>query len=164
MKSARVSRGSFYVYYKNKDDLLAEYLHSLEDEYLEFYETELCGPDYVEYDALEKISIFLKFVNQVLARNGKDLLRMYYSYLLGYTDVWATRDRHYFRVLDILISEARKEGLIRDDITDADIQLTVLYITRGITTEWSVCLTDYPIEKKDSLIDSFFRIIKRTES
>ena len=80
---------------------------------------------------------------------------MYYSYLLRYTDVWAKRDRHYFNVLDILVEQLREQNLIRDDINDENIKHLATYITRGITMEWSVSLTEYPIEEKDSLIDAF---------
>jgi len=80
---------------------------------------------------------------------------MYYSYLLRYTDVWSKRDRHYFNVLDILVEQLREQKLLREDITDETVKYLAIYITRGVTMEWSVSLTEYPIEEKDSLIDAF---------
>ena len=153
--AAEVSRGSFYVYYKNKDDLLAEYLHSLDQVYNEYYETVLCSKECESMNALEKLNLYMKFTLQFNAENGQDLMRMYYAYLTKDTNTWAKRDRCYFPILEKLITQAREEGSMRKDICMENIESISLGITRGMTLEWSANEEPIPIESRFSIIDDF---------
>jgi len=153
--AAEVSRGSFYVYYKNKDDLLAEYLHSLDQVYNEYYETVLCGKECSSLNSLEKFNLYMKYTLQVSSENSQDLIRMYYAYLTKSTNTWARRDRCYFPILEKLIAMAQEEGSIRKDISIESIENISLGITRGLTLEWCASDESVTMESKFPVIDDF---------
>lgn len=161
VRTAQLSRGSFYVHYKNKEDLLAEYMRAVEGKYLEFYSSQLSTDEYAECDAIDRIGVFLKFTTKTLAQNGQALLRVYYSYLLRVTDVWATRDRNFFAVMHLLVSDARRDQLLPEDLSDEELINLSTYVIRGITMEWSVAAEFSPIEERDHMVDAFCLRLRR---
>lgn len=158
--AAEVSRGSFYVYYKNKEDLLAAYLHSLDSNYEEYYQTVLCSPENQTKTALEKLNLYMKYSMWNLGNCGQDLLRVYYAYLTRETDTWATKDRNYFPILERLIRLGQEEGSIRQDVSAEYIESISLCLTRGLTLEWCANPAPVALESKFGVIDIFCDMIK----
>ena len=158
--AAEVSRGSFYVYYKNKDDLLAAYLLSLDENYYGYYQTVLCGPECAGKSCLEKLSRYMKYSMKVLSECGPDLLRVYYAYLTRDTNAWATKDRSYFPILETLLHSGQEDGCIRRDISIEQLESMSLCLTRGLTLEWCASPEPIPIESKFPVIDSFCHMLQ----
>ncbi|MEA4872365.1 MAG: TetR/AcrR family transcriptional regulator [Synergistaceae bacterium] len=159
MQEAQVSRSCFYIYFKNKDELLLEALFELDDKYEDFYKNELSASKNNSYNPLEKLEIFLKYVMRLVTVNGSEMTRMYYSYALKKPDVLTRENRLYNKIILSLAQEAREQGLLNDIYTNEEILENALFINRGIGIDWGLKNGSYPIEEKDSLFRKFCKAI-----
>lgn len=158
VKSAKVSRGSFYVHFKNKDDIIAT-LFVLEDKYLDVYENILNAPDNKGKNSLQLLELFLLGVNRIFIENGPELLRQYYIYSIDSSYILTSEEHCYYRVLHELIDKSFQNKLINDIYTKKQIlELCVMY-NRHIVLNWALHDGEYAIGSKDVLVNIFFKQI-----
>ena len=160
VRSAQVSRGSFYTYYRNKEDLLGDYVHRNDEIYLAFYQDVLCSAAFEHVDAMSKIEQLLWYTVENLSAAGANLLHLYNIYLIKTPDIYAKRDRYFFSILNTLFHDAVRDHSIRKDLSYDCFQEIALWITRGITIDWAGSGGSYPFESRRKIISEFVRYVR----
>ncbi|MBU5626609.1 TetR/AcrR family transcriptional regulator [Oscillibacter sp. MSJ-2] len=159
VRESGVAHGSFYTYFKNKDNLLGEYLQTMEDDYFRYHETRMKDPEYSRLDPMEKIYRFLADVNQIMAAPGKDFFRAYNAYTIREMDILGIHNRNYFRILESLLDQARARNQINPAMSNEHILQAAVAMNRGIVTEWSVDGQSGQVSDKDPLLREFCQYI-----
>ena len=160
VRTAQVSRGSFYTYFKNKEDLLGNYVHQNDVFYLAFYQDVLCAPEAGGLDAMEKIERFLWYAVENLTSVGAHLLHLYNVYLVKTPDIYSRRDRYFFTILRELFQKAQEERSVSEKISYESFQEIALWTVRGITIDWAGNGGAYPIEQTRPILSEFIRCLR----
>ncbi len=142
--ASKTSKGSFYHYFKSKDELLGSLSYLFDEKYEEILPTvktmdkafdkliymngELFGmiEDSVSIDLLGRL-----YSSQLVTKGEKQLL--------DYT-------RMYYKLLREVVSEGQKSGEIRSDLSTNDIVKTYALLERGLLYDWCICNGDYPLK------------------
>jgi|GEM_PF-4586917 len=95
-------------------ETFAIYHESLDIVYQEFYENELCTGTYVDKTALEKLSIFFRFVLKTSVAQGVEAVRVLYPYLMTndqFSKELVDPERPYFQLMNRLVKEGQRHPL-----------------------------------------------------
>lgn len=154
VSEAGMSRGSFYAHFRNKEDLLCSAIfQDMDNDYFEYY-NEVILKNEEHLDPVEQLKRFLAMVNKVLTKHGPNMLRHYYSFIIGNTQILLRQDRHYLKILRYLTDLAHSQHLIKDGIDDDRLIDSILIMQRIAAIEWSMRDGEEPIEHWDYLIDT----------
>ena len=141
---SKTSKGSFYHYFKSKDELMGSLSYLFDEKYEEirpevlkvekafdrllFMNSELFGmiEDSVSIDLLGRL-----YSSQLVTKGEK--------MLLDYT-------RMYYKLLREVVSAGQKSGEIRADLSTNDIVKTYALLERGLLYDWCICNGDYPLK------------------
>lgn len=140
---SQTSKGSFYHYFKGKDDLLNT-LSILFDEKYEELEPKMdpgLGP--VEKLLYLNHELFLMIENTV----SLDLLgRLFSAQLISKSDrSLLDTNRTYFKILRKIAIEGQEKGVFRSDLTTNDITKAYAMLERGLMYDWCICNGDYSL-------------------
>lgn len=135
IREAGISKGTFYYYFRSKDNLLDTLSVILDAEY-EKLAAELPN-DMNSFDKLIKIN----YVVHTYINDNIDYRLLAYLYSSQITkDITSTslmdRNRFYFRFLEQIIEEGRKRGELTEDLS---VYETVKYYSleeRALVTDW----------------------------
>lgn len=138
------SKGSFYHYFKSKDELMGSLSYLFDEKYEEI------SP---EVKKIESAFERLLFMNSALFGMIEDsvsidlLGRLYSSQLVtkGQKQL-LDYNRMYYKLLREVVSEGQKAGEIRDDLSTNDIVKTYALLERGLLYDWCICNGDYPLK------------------
>jgi len=137
-REAGVSKGTFYVYFKSKDQVLVEEFLDLD----RFYLDSLKEIGEIE-SSVERLMALGRYSLRHLSGLGKDYLKAAFSSQIspgrGPSPV-ASRARASYKVTLRLVREAQKRGELRSDLSSEEIALALVRSIRGIVFEW--CLLD----------------------
>lgn len=155
---AGISRGGFYVHFKNKDDIFGAILFDLDEQYKDYYENILLKNDeFINKTSLNVLECFILNVNKIISNYGADITSHFYSYAIRNPDIFTRENRHYFKIVDKLVNQCRKENLLNNLYTNSQIKEILLILNRGILIEWALNKGSYLIEEKDTIISNFFK-------
>ena len=147
-----VSKGSFYHYFKSKDDIVIETYKIVDQQYSDEV-MEL--PE--DMGSFEKILATVGFQAKYARKKGVAFVRQIYkSQLESGTDFFISEERPYFKILRITIEEGIKRGEIKSEFSAIELTRWIISFSRGITYDWCLHDGDYDIEK---VMDTAFRII-----
>jgi AcrR family transcriptional regulator len=137
-REAGVSKGTFYVHFKSKDQVLVEEFLELDRFYLDSL------PEIGKIETgVERLIALGRYSLRHLSSLGKDYLKVAYSSQIapgrGPSPV-ASKARASYKVALRLVREAQKRGELRSDLSSEEITLTLVRAIRGIVFEW--CLLD----------------------
>lgn len=155
VRESGIAHGSFYTYFKSKDDLLSIYFDVIEDAYYKNYEKYLNDPQYRDLDPLDKIYHFLLECNRIATNYGKAFIRAYHAYLIKETHILAAHTSGYFALLESLIDQARAKGEINPSMSNQHILQVAVALTRGTRIEWSIEESSADIGEKDNFFREF---------
>jgi AcrR family transcriptional regulator len=164
VKSASVSRGAFYAHFGNKEAILLEFLFNLDAKYLDFYQNVLLADSRAAGNPLLLFERFLVEVNAMLAQNGANLARHYYSCALQQPYTLTRSNRHYFAIVSDLIARCREAKCLHTDYSDEEIAEMALILNRGIVIGWALGGGAYPIDEKAPLIRKFLDSISAEQN
>ncbi|NMP37832.1 MAG: TetR/AcrR family transcriptional regulator [Clostridiales bacterium] len=148
---AKVSKGSFYVYYKSKDDLFIKVLSGsisgVDAEYKSFFET-LPAEMPVGQAFLEVVG---KIADVLADSLGHDVMKKLYKAFL--TDGIETATvTEYSRGLYLLFSSIIKKGVERQEFrcecSPEETARSFVAAYRGVTLEWCIRFPDYDLKKQ----------------
>lgn len=160
VRETGMSRGSFYAHFKSKEDLLCSAIfQDMDNDYFDYYNDVIVRND-EHLDPVEQLKRFLSMVNKVLTKHGPNLLKHYYSYIIGNTQILLRQDRHYLKIIRYLIDMAHAQRLIRDDVDDDKLIDSILIMQRIAAIEWAMRDGEKPIEYWDYLIDGVLDRVK----
>ncbi len=138
------SKGSFYHYFKTKDELMGSLSYLFDDKYEEI------KPELENFDnSFDK----LMFMNEKLFGMIEDsvsidlLTRLYSSQLVTKGEKQLLDySRTYFKLLRDVVSAGQRAGDIRDDLSTNEIVKMYALIERGFLYDWCICNGDYPLK------------------
>lgn len=145
VEAAGISRGGFYAHFKNKDDLLWHTFFDLDERYEVYYNNILSSPDTAGMSPLEQLYLFTIAINEIMAANGPELVRMQYSYAMRVPPIFVRTDRVYDRIVLELLDKAEEEGLLDTSMTKEQVFNMFLSLNRSILIDWSLKDGEYPI-------------------
>lgn len=137
-KTAGVSTGAFYHYFKSKDEIILAWYESID----EFYRTDVIPKiqEKTNLTAIEKICLYLREMAEQAEHFGVTFIRQLYRAQLG---VGNTAFLYMERVLPDglrdLIMEGQKAGTIITDCSAEVIKEELLVIMRGTILRWCMC-------------------------
>lgn len=132
------SKGSFYTHFSNKEDLLYNMVHLLDEVYLDFSEANL-----KHQSTIDKISLFIHYVFKTIEEKiGLDFITVIYSSQIkdSTSDRFSiTPERKYYQILERIIEEGKEKNEIKKELS-AEYIITILTTgIRGVIYDW--CLS-----------------------
>ena len=157
---SRTSRGSFYHYFKSKDELLST-LSSVFDSKYEELEPAVSGFD----TAMEK----LLYLNRELFRHiensvSMDLLaRLYSSQLVSSGDRnLLDHNRTYYKLLRAIVKEGKDKGEFAAEMSVNEIVRAYAMCERALISDWCLSNGDYSLAREAEIL--LPRLLKGFES
>ena len=160
---SETSKGSFYHYFKGKDELMGTLANVFDEKYEELMETMDPALGAVEkliylnhelfamIDGGVSIDLLARLLStQLLARGEKHLL---------------DRNRTYFRLLRQIIASGQQAGELRTDRTVSDIVKAYALWERALLYDWCLCGGEYSLTAyTDSVTPMFLESYRTREA
>lgn len=142
-KVSGVAKGSFYTYFKSKDDIVIEVYKDVDEKYSSEVKSLPEGTP-----AFDKILAAVGFqAAYAVARGLKFTTQIYKSQLESGTDFFISEERPFFKI----IKESIDEGILRKElsphINSAETARWIVTLSRGITYDWCLHHGNYDIEQ-----------------
>lgn len=137
-REAGVSKGTFYVHFASKDQVLVEEFLALDRSYLDTL-PEIEGID----SGIGRLLAFGRYSLRHIAGLGKDYIKVAYSSQMAPgrgPSPLVSQERASHQIALRLVREAQEGGELRSDLPAGEIALALVRAIRGIVVEW--CLTD----------------------
>lgn len=134
INKAKISKGSFYYYFRSKDDLLGTLSEILDREYERLEKEEPAGMG--SFDKL----LWLNYEVHAYMEKNIDyrLLAYLYSAQIVKEDFSSLldRNRYYYRYVERLMEEGQKSGELTDRMPVSDMVKFFSMQERALVTEW----------------------------
>lgn len=145
VQEAGVSVGTFYHYFKNKDELLIRQYESFDMEFVDRAEELLVGDDTME--SLLRFACF--FSRGSYKEEGKAANLEYLKARPSITmeELWP-KNRPYFLVLCTMIAKGQFSGELRRDMPPEEMAELIMMFTRGYNIDWAGTNGAYPLEAR----------------
>lgn len=138
---ADISKGSFYYYFRSKDDMLDTLSVILDREY-----EKLAMNDDKSMNAFDRL-IYINEVVHTFINDNIDyrLIASLYSAQIVKDDPsrLLDRNRYYFRYLEKLMEEGKREGILTDELTVSELVKFYSLQERALVTDWCMNNGDY---------------------
>lgn len=140
VREANSSKGTFYNYFRSKDELFLFYNQALEKRLEEFYHKLLATKHYSGKNALEKLYIMVMYTLRLLTESGREFTVI--------SDMRQLRDENGLlhtedvlcnstaRIYQPLIDLGRRDGSIDPELDGESICQLLYYYLKGIVYEW----------------------------
>lgn len=164
VKMAGVSKGTFYTYFKSKNQVIAEQLKILDDYYETFYQK------LSKYEKMnEKILAFTKYMfNFTATKIGFHTIYMLFStqlperYGQKQKIYYREEERPFYKYIQKMVKQGQIAGEFRNDIAAEKITKMFLCCIVGIFYEWCSHDGNFDIvEEGMFLISLFMKSIKK---
>jgi TetR/AcrR family fatty acid metabolism transcriptional regulator len=137
-REAGVSKGTFYVYFASKDQVLVEEFLELDRFYIDSL------PDIDKIDTVTgRLLAFGRYSLRHISGLGKDYLKVAYSSQVAPgrgPSPLASQARASYEIALRLVAEAQENRELRSDLSAEEIALALVRAIRGVVIEW--CLLD----------------------
>lgn len=141
VKTAGVSKGSFYVYFTSKDALMASLMSDhavkLDTDYRSFID---CFPDNVSAETM-LLSLIGKIVDLMIEEIGIDNSKAVYKAQISKdfdTDSITNYNREIYKMFSDLLERGIKRGEFKTDLPLDMLSRHFMMAIRGITYEWCI--------------------------
>ncbi len=141
-RHAGVSVGTFYHYYKSKEDVFFE-LYRQADEYFEnkVFPRLFTG----DFTTSERILLFFRSYARFNIENGLEYVSQLYN---TKNKFFVSRDRYMLDLLFRIIQEGQKKQEIKGDLDPEEIMEDLFIVSRGIVFDWCLHEGVYDLEEK----------------
>jgi len=140
---AGVSVGTFYHYYKSKEDVFFE-LYRNADEYFE--EQVLPSMYAEEMTSIERILLFFREYARFNIDNGIEYVKQLYN---TNNKFFISRDRYMLDLMYRIITEGQQAGELNSELNPEDMMEDLFIVSRGIIFDW--CLHDGEYDLMDKM-------------
>ncbi len=138
-----VAKGSFYTYFKSKDDIVVELYKDVDQKYSD--EVKNMPAD---TPAFEKVLAAAGFQASYAVKRGvKFTTQIYKSQLEAGTDFFISEDRPFFKIIKESLDEGIANGELSSHLNASETARWVVTVSRGITYDWCLHHGEYDIEK-----------------
>jgi AcrR family transcriptional regulator len=143
IEATQTSKGTFYHYFKSKEDLLSLFSYIFDERY-----EELSKKLDVDMNSFDKLIVLCNECFSTIENDYPiDLVaRMYSSHLFAKNSKHLLdKNRIYYKLLRNVITEGQQRGHIRDDLSPAEIIKAYTIAERGLIYDWCVCNGEYSL-------------------
>ncbi|MCD8017810.1 MAG: TetR/AcrR family transcriptional regulator [Oscillospiraceae bacterium] len=156
-KAASVSTGSFYTYFKRKEDVVEELNRT------DFYRLAEIVNAMPDADILQRLRRYCKGFLGEIERTGIEICRQWTKNNLSPTSMLPcgeeiTKYEHDYRAMQSILSEGISRGELRADLPLDDLALAFNAALYGLMVAW--CMTDGGVvgsERADALCDTVIK-------
>lgn len=146
VEAAGVSKGTFYVHYKSKFSLIADYISTVDIDYEEFFNS-------IPTDVTPSKMLLLitTKITDVLNGIGFDVIRTVYEALLKKadgTETMLSHNRRLYQIYRHIIMQGIRQGEFREALNIDSISNHCVMSIRGMTFEWCVRYPDFDLKKE----------------
>lgn len=131
---AGVSVGTFYHYYKTKEDVFFELYRKADEHFEEKITPLLFGTDMT---VIDRVLLFFREYAKFNINNGLEYVSQLYN---TKNKFFISRDRYMLDLLHRIIAEGQEKGEIKAEFNPEDIMEDLFIVSRGIVFDW--CLHD----------------------
>ena len=145
IEATQTSKGTFYHYFKSKEDLLGLFSYIFDEQY-----EELSQKLDVDMNSFDKLMVLCNECFSTIENDySLDLVaRMYSSQLFAKNSKHLLdKNRMYYKLLRNVITEGQQRGHIRDDLAPAEIIKMYTIAERGLIYDWCVCNGEYSLRE-----------------
>ena len=143
VEASKTSVGTFYHYFKCKEELIIMFLSTYTNKYYEDYER---GKLVQEKDkpAMDRLYDFLLFSLDISDAGGEEFQRIAMAYILRADsarpayEYMLSPERAFARICKKLIAEGQEKGEIRRDRSVEELFSTVALFSNGIDERWFI--------------------------
>jgi len=135
---ANVAKGTFYIYFKSKDDVLVRTFQEIDKHYivaLEAADNKSAGEQFIVLG-----NAMCKYVSESF---GLDYTKILYRNQISLTEkpiILSNPERPLYKILRSIVEKGKKTGEFRSDILDEDMVLLVSRFMRALLYDW--CMHD----------------------
>lgn len=134
IREAEISKGTFYYYFRSKDDML----DTLSDVFDTEYER-IVGEFSEDMSSFDKL-VELNYRMHTFINDNIDYRLLSYLYstqiIKEHTSSLLDRNRYYFRLLEQIIEDGRKKGELTEDLTVSETVNYYIIEERALVTDW----------------------------
>lgn len=162
IEATNTSKGTFYHYFKSKEDLLSLFSYIFDERY-----EELSKKLDVDMNSFGKLMVLCDecFCTIENDYSLELVARMYSSHLFSKNSKHLLdKNRIYYKLLRNVIAEGQQRGHIRDDLSPAEIIKAYTIAERGLIYDWCVCNGEYSLRDYGCKMMKMYLVqIKETE-
>ncbi|MBQ5324043.1 MAG: TetR/AcrR family transcriptional regulator [Oscillospiraceae bacterium] len=162
IEDTNTSKGTFYHYFKSKEDLLSLFSYIFDERY-----EELSKKLDVDMNSFDKLMVLCDECFSTIENDySLELVaRMYSSHLFSKNSKHLLdKNRIYYKLLRNVIAEGQQRGHIRDDLSPAEIIKAYTIAERGLIYDWCVCNGEYSLRDYGCKMMKMYLVqIKETE-
>lgn len=162
VREANSSKGTFYNYFRSKDELFVFYNQALDERFIDFHQKLLHNKHYTGKDGLEKVYIMSMYILHALAANGREFTAVPHMRQLRGEDGGAPEEdvlcNAMHDVFPSLFEIGQRDGSIRADLDIKRANALLYQLLCGIVFEWE-CGGGDMIGDDAFVIDFFCRSI-----
>jgi len=147
VEAAGVSKGAFYVHFKSKFSLVADYVSTVDHDYEEFFNS--IPPDIKPSEML--LLVTEKITDVLIYGIGYDVMRTVYVALLRKTDgteALLNNNRKLYQIYRQIIMQGVRQGEFREALNIDSVANHCIMSIRGMTYEWCVRYPDFDLKKE----------------
>ena len=154
IEATNTSKGTFYHYFKSKEDLLSLFSYIFDERY-----EELSQKLDVDMNSFEKLIVLC---NECFSTIENDyplelVARMYSAHLFSKNQKHLLdKNRTYYKLLRKIITEGQERGHIKDDISPAEIIKIYTIAERALVYDWCICNGEYSLKEYGCKMMKFY--------
>jgi TetR/AcrR family transcriptional regulator, fatty acid metabolism regulator protein len=138
-KKAKVSVGTFYLYYRSKDEIFQELFYKADT-----YFKKQVSPHLKGKNALDQIATFFQYYARYNQARGLDAIRQLYN---TKNKLFVAKNRYMHLLLMQLIEAGQQQREIIPDDTPQNIADCLFIMARGVVYDWCLHDADYDLEE-----------------
>ncbi|MBE0601283.1 MAG: TetR/AcrR family transcriptional regulator [Firmicutes bacterium] len=128
-KKAKVSIGSFYNYFKSKEDILFSIFESADR-----YFADVVVPDIYKLSGKEQLNRYFWHYGHYIAGRGLDFTRHLFFY--SENKAFIDHQRYMHKLLSIILQQQMDEGLIESKLKVDELEEYLFIVARGVVYTW----------------------------
>ena len=145
IEATNTSKGTFYHYFKSKEDLLSLFSYIFDERY-----EELSQKLDVDMNSFDKLIVLCNECFSTIENDYPlDLVaRMYSAHLFSKNQKHLLdKNRTYYKLLRKIITEGQERGHIRDNMSPAEIIKIYTIAERALVYDWCICNGEYSLKE-----------------
>jgi len=156
-EKAGVSKGTFYIYFASKEQVVLDLFSMADKIYDDFLAEELAAVD----NPLDKMLLLGRKALNYIKDMGIDVIQVTYRTRISFNKAvnsGAYENRSLYQIVEGLVEDALARGFIREDLTADDITRLVLRCLTGVVYDWCVAKGNFELVNEG---EKAFRVLLR---
>jgi AcrR family transcriptional regulator len=134
-KKTGVSKGTFYVYYESKEQVIYDLFLTHDKMYYDFVASELASID----DPIQKLLLLGNKALNYTLEWGIDIMQITYRARASFNKrdpSFLSENRAMNKIIPVLVGDAQRQGQMRTDLSADDIAEIMLWTIDGLIHKW----------------------------